>query len=119
MNETAQECAGGQNHGARCKEPAIAKTNTLCQFLAEQIVNLGFNRREIANVANRVLHGRRIQLAISLGARAAHCRSLAPVEHAKLDSGGIRHAAHQAVERVDLANEMTLAKSADRWIAGH
>ena len=65
------------------------------------------------------LHRRRIELAVGLGARTAHCRSLAAIEHAKLDAAGIGDAAHQAVERVDLADQMAFAEPADGGIAGH
>jgi hypothetical protein len=34
-------------------------------------------------------------------------------------NGGIRHLAHQAVQRIDLTNQMTLAEPADRGVAGH
>ena len=44
---------------------------------------------------------------------------LAPVEDAELDAGLVRDAAHQPVERIDLADEMALAEAADRRIAGH
>jgi hypothetical protein len=36
-----------------------------------------------------------------------------------LNPAGIRHTAHQAIERIDLANEMTFAKTTDGGIAGH
>ena len=41
------------------------------------------------------------------------------VEDTKLDAGGVGDAAHQAVERVDFADEMAFAESADGRIAGH
>ena len=65
------------------------------------------------------LHGRGIELAVRLGARAAHRRALAAVEHAELDAARVRHAAHEAVKRVDLADEMAFAEPADRGIARH
>src|SRR5262249_365840 len=69
--------------------------------------------------ADRLLHCRGVELAVGLRARAAHRRSLAAIEHTKLDSGSIGDAAHQAVERVDLTHQMTFAETADRWIARH
>ena len=60
---------------------------------------------------DRRLHGRGIELAVGLGARAAYRRALAAVEHAELDAAGVRHAAHEAVERVDLAHEMALCRA--------
>ena len=60
-----------------------------------------------------------VELAVGLGARAAHRRALAAVEDAELDAGGVGGAAHQPVERVDLAHQMALAEPADGRIAGH
>ena len=68
---------------------------------------------------DRGLHGRGIELAVGLGARPAHRRTLAAIEHAELDAGGIGDPAHQAVQRIDLADQMALAEPADRRIAGH
>ena len=65
------------------------------------------------------LHGRRIELAIGLGARPAHRRAFAAIEHAELDAPSIGHAAHQPIERIDLAHQMPLAQPADRRIARH
>ena len=65
------------------------------------------------------LHRGGIELAVGLGARAAHRRALAAVENAELDAAGIGDSAHQAVERVDLPDQMALAEPADRRIAGH
>ena len=63
------------------------------------------------------LHRQAIELAVGLGARALHRRALAAVEDAELDAGGVGGAAHQPVERVDLAHQMALAEPADRRIA--
>ena len=46
-------------------------------------------------------------------------RPLAGVEHAGLDERVVDGAAHFAAERVDLADEMPLARAADGGIAGH
>ena len=52
-------------------------------------------------------------------ARTADRRTFPAVEHTKLDAGGVRDPAHQPVQRVNLADQMTLAETADRGIAGH
>jgi hypothetical protein len=36
-----------------------------------------------------------------------------------LYSRGVDCAAHQSAERIDLTNQMTLRRAADRWIARH
>jgi hypothetical protein len=68
---------------------------------------------------DRLLHCRSVELAIGLCARPAHRRPLAAIEQAKLDSGSVGDAAHQAIERVDLTNQVAFAQTADRWIARH
>ena len=70
-------------------------------------------------LAEQILHGLAIELAVGLGARAAHGRALAPVQHPELDAAAIGRPRHHAVERIDLADEMALAEPADRRIAGH
>ena len=60
-----------------------------------------------------------IELSIGLGARTADRRSLAAVEHAELDAGAVDRPAHDAVEGVDLAHQMSLGETADRGVAGH
>jgi len=65
------------------------------------------------------LHRRGVELPVSLSAGTADGRALPAIEHAELDATGISHPTHQAIERVDLANQMTLAKTANGGIAGH
>jgi hypothetical protein len=119
MNKTAQKRAGGQDDSAGLKFPAIAQANACCPFAAEQIVGLAFDHSQICGGANRLLHRRAVELAVSLRARPAHRRPFAAIEHSKLDSSGIGDAAHQAVERIDLTDQMAFAQTADRWITRH
>jgi hypothetical protein len=65
------------------------------------------------------LHGGCVELAIGLGAWSADRRTLAAIENTKLDAAGIRDPAHQTIQRIYLADEMTFAKTADGGIAGH
>ena len=60
-----------------------------------------------------------IELAVGLGARPLHGRTLGAVQHAELDAGLVDDAAHQPVERIDLAHEMPLAEAADGRVARH
>ena len=66
-----------------------------------------------------MLHRGRVKLAVGLGARTTDRGPLSPVEDAKLNAAAVGNAAHQSVERVDLANEVALPQASDRWIAGH
>src|SRR5205807_368434 len=60
-----------------------------------------------------------VKLAVGLRARAADGRALAAVEYPELDPGLVGDAAHQAIERIDLTHQMTLAEAADRRVARH
>ncbi len=61
----------------------------------------------------------RYMLLVHLRARRPDGRAAAGIEQAELDSDRVRHFAHDAAERIDLAHQMALGDSADRRIAGH
>ena len=65
------------------------------------------------------LHGGGIEFAVRLSAWPADSRTFATVQHPELDPAGVGHPTHQAVQGVDLTDQMTLAETADRGIAGH
>src|SRR5262249_38113241 len=83
------------------------------------ILNPSLEHRQAWGCPDGGLHGRAVELAVGLRARALHGWALRPVEQAELDAGCIRHAAHEAVERVDLTYQVALAKPADGWVARH
>ena len=74
---------------------------------------------EVRRRPDRGLHGRAVELAVGLGARALHGRPLGAVEQAELDAGRVGHPPHQAVQRIDLAHQVALAEPADGRVAGH
>ena len=120
MDQTAQEGSGRQNDGAAGQPPAVGKDDGRDPAVVEfEVLDLGLDDVQQILLGNRLLHGGGVELAVGLGARAANGGALAAVEQAELDAGGVRHPAHQAVERIDLADEMALAQAADRRIAGH
>ena len=98
---------------------AVGQSNARDALLDDEIVHLAFDHGQIRRLADRLLHRRRIELAVGLGARAAHRRPFAAIEHPELDAAGIGDAAHQAIERIDLAHQMALAEPADGRIARH
>ena len=69
--------------------------------------------------AYRRLHGLAVELAVGLRARALNGRPLGPVQHPELNAGRVGDAAHQSVERVDLPDQVALAQTANRRVAGH
>src|SRR3989442_774589 len=60
-----------------------------------------------------------VQRAIALGPRRPHRRSLRSVEHAELNRRAVGGAAHDAAQRVDLADHGTLRDPPDGGIAAH
>ena len=115
-----QERTGGQHHGAgadRLARGCDDADNAL--VLKDQVLDCSGANFEIGLRGQRRLHGLAIELAVGLGARPAHRRALAPIEHPELDAGRIGDAPHHAVQRIDLADQMALADAADGGIAGH
>jgi hypothetical protein len=113
MNKPAQEGAGCQDHSASAEDSPVSKAHTRDLIGHREVVYLAFNYREIERAPNRFLHGGGIEFAVGLGARAAYGRSLAAVEQTELDATGVRYPSHQAIESIDLANEMALAEAAN------
>ena len=121
MDQAAQERAGGQHHGAGARargHPPGARPRPRRPRSTRSSTSPSITVR-FGGLADRALHRRGVELAVGLRARPAHRRALAAVEHAKLDAAAVGDAAHQPVERVDLAHQMALAEPADRRIAGH
>ena len=120
MDETAQECAGGQHHRPRRKRSSVRQLEAANPVLRDdKILGLGLDHREARLVGNRLLHRGGVEPPIRLRARTTHCRPLAAIEHPELDSSAVGHPAHQSVEGIDFADKMTLAQASDGRIAGH
>ena len=121
MDEAVEERAGRQNHGARPRSrapiaairPTTRPSSTSRSSTPPSMTSRFGGRRD------RGLHGLAIELAVGLGAGAVHGRALGAVEQAELDAGRVGDPAHQAVERIDLADQMALAEPADGRIARH
>src|SRR5581483_10545208 len=120
MDQAAEESPGRDDDRAGDELATVGETDAT-QFAIDnpELVGLALDDGQIGGLVDRSLHRRRIEFAIGLGAWAAHRRTLAPIEHTKLDTAGVGDAAHQAVERVDFADKVALAQTADRRIAGH
>ena len=87
VDEAAQECAGGQNHDAAGQRAAIGEFDAAdAAILRERDRRPRLRHVEIGRCADRRLHRLRVELAVGLGARAAHGGTFAPVEHAELDA---------------------------------
>ena len=90
-----------------------------CPGLDNEVFYTTLNHRQVRRRGNRGLHGLAIELTIGLGAGALNSRTLGAIEQPKLNASLIGGAAHQAVEGIDLAHQMTLAEPADSRVARH
>ena len=66
-----------------------------------------------------MLHHGLILPPVGLRAQRVHGWPFAAVEHPVLDAGLIGRARHLAAERIELAHEVALARTADGGVAGH
>src|SRR3954471_14449759 len=120
MDQTAQEGPGGDDHGAGGELPALTQPDASDATVRDdQFIRLAFDHAEIGGLPDRGLHGGGVKLTVRLGPWSADGRTLAPVQHPKLDPTRIRHPTHQTVQRINLADQMALAETSDGGIAGH
>ena len=121
MDQATQERACRQDHAAgadfRARFRDHAGTRPAC--IQNDVRNRIGADFEPGLLGQQVLNGLPVQLAVGLGARSAHRRALGEVEGAELDTAPVDGPAHDAVQRIDLADQMALAQSADRRIARH
>jgi len=86
-------------------------------LIDEKIDNLTLDQGKSSDLPECILHRRGVECPIHLRAWTLHCWSLASVEHAKLNSRLVCHSTDQSIERVDLPNQMALAKTANGRVA--
>ena len=99
------------------KKVPVVSTTAPARSRRPSLFDAPLDHLETSRLQNRLLHGPAIEPAVGLRARPLHRWSLRPVEQPELDASGIRDAAHQAVERIDLTYEVTLPEAADGWVA--
>src|SRR5262249_33389173 len=115
VDDATKERAGRQHDRTGAEPSAVRHPHRFDTTMRkDEIVRLALQHLEPLGLADSLLHGRRVELTVGLGARAAYGRALAPVEHAELDPTAIGHAPHQTVECIDLAHQMAFAETADR-----
>ena len=67
----------------------------------------------------RGAHPLAVPRLVRLGARRPHRRPAAAIEQLELYAGSVDCAAHQSAQRIDLSDQMSLRRAADRRIARH
>ena len=118
MDDPAQKGARRDHDGAGADRPAVFQNDPGASAVSVdgQIAGRALDDLEARLPGQDGLHCRAIQLAVGLGARAADRRTLAAVQHAKLDAGPVDRPRHDAVQRIDLAHQMALCQTADRRV---
>jgi hypothetical protein len=121
MDKAAEKGAGGQHHPAGGEPAAVAEADAAdpARGIQQQVLGGAFDDVEAAKLRQNRRHGLPVELAVGLRPRAPHRRSLAAVQDAELDAGAVDGAAHDAVQRVDLAHQVAFGEAADRRVARH
>src|SRR4029450_1748157 len=120
MDQAVQKGSSGHHYGPCADLAAVHKSCTDNGLpVCEQLCDLALAESESGDRLELVPHLAPVERSISLGARRLHCRSTASIEHPELDAGLIDDPSHKTAQRVDLADEMALGNSTDRWIARH
>ena len=120
VDQSLQEGAGRQHHGGGAQSFALRRDHTAdASIRQDQILGGAFTDFQVYRGFQRRPHSLAIKFAVGLGAGPSHRRTLAPIEDAELDSGGIGDAPHQPVGGIDLAHQVALADPADGGIARH
>ena len=121
VDQAAQERTRRQDHapGADFRTRFRDHTGTRAPCIQNDICNRIGADFEPGLLGQQVLNGLPIKLAVGLGTRSAHGGALGKIEGAELDTAPVDGPAHDAIQRIDLADQMALAQSADRRIARH
>src|SRR5690242_8317323 len=100
MDQTAQESAGGENHGAGGDAAPVGRQYAVnVTAFYDEVFDRSLDHLKSGRGFDRRLHAAAVELAVGLGARPLHCWAFAAVQNAELDSGLVCNAAHEPVER--------------------
>ena len=121
MGQAIQERPGGDDHRARFHGAPVAQQNAgdAAAFADGQRRHFGLLDAEVRFRLQHLAHAEAVQLLVHLRARRPHGRTAAGIEQAELDADRIGDFAHDAAERVDFPDQVTLGDAADGRIAAH
>ena len=115
----AQEGPGRENDGCRPISLPAGEDAGDTAVRRQDLLHLRFGQGQAGLLREQRPDGQGVEPSVGLRARTLDGGTLAAIEDAELDSAGIDRPAHQAVERVDLADQMAPAQPADGGVAGH
>ena len=120
MHQAAHESAGGEDDGSgvdlkleRCGDPydLIVFDQEFGDIdLMEVDARCGFKS---------VFDSELVGFLIALGARGSDGWALACIEHAELDTSGVRVDSHDAAQSVNLTDHVSFGESSDSWVTRH
>jgi hypothetical protein len=125
MHQGLQEGPRGEDHGRGAKYGVAADANTLYarrssrRRLDHQVLDNFLPQVQVHLVFDNAFDFLLIAFLIGLRAGPMHGRPLAAVQQPELQPGRVDRSPHCAAERIDLADNLPLAHSADRRIAAH
>ena len=145
VHERPHEGAGGQHHrvgaevegfahridgpelaaavrGAPAVVGAVGPTHADAHAAAlagEEFFHRACDHLQVGPGGQQALHLGGVGVLVALAARPVNGRALALIQHAELDARGIGHAAHDAAQGVDLADDLPLGQPADGRVAAH
>jgi hypothetical protein len=121
MDFAAQEGAGGNDCRPTADALAIARNDRSerASLIELQPFCAACHDRKVWLRAEQRLHRFAVKPPVRLGARPAYRRTLGQIEHLDVNGRRIRCAGHNAIKRVNFANQMPLPYPANGWVAGH
>ena len=120
MDLAVEEGAGCEDDRLGCESNTELRDDTRDPVASEdQIIDRLLEDLQIVLGLEALTDRAFVEKAIGLGTRRTNGGSLARVENPELDAGYIGGFGHRAAERIDLLDEVSLADSPDRWVAGH
>ena len=122
VQQAAHERPGSHHDGARPQPHAEMRLDTL-RAVARRVQNQPrdvplVQVEKLLRFAHR-LEPELIRLFVALRTWSAHARSFGGIQHPALDRGGVGVDAHDATQRIDLADHVPLGQPTDRRIARH
>ena len=119
VDQATQKSAGGQDDGSCCDLFALGRDDSCnTRFSIEtKVSDFGLADFQVRLVGQDRLNGLKIEFAVGLCPGAADGRAFPTVEQTKLDAGTIDRTTHDAVQGVDLADQVSFTQSADGRVA--
>ncbi len=120
MYETPQEGPGSQYHRPGKQMAPLKEHDTPnSAFFNNEIIDFRLDHNEMVLLGYGRLHGRLVELSVSLSTRATDGGTLAAVQDPELYPRPVCDTAHQAVQSIHFPHQVALSKAPDRRIAAH